>query len=97
MSAEFMQDLIQYLKDGKKLHRKYAFKVNVGGIRGGVCQCGEYVRGGVCLWVSGGGCVMVRGVSFLCHDIFSGMVGPCVWVEWKWQHSRNNSARLIWK
>ena len=69
MSAEFMQDLIQYLKDGKKLHRKYAFKVSVGGIRGGVC-----------LWVSGGGCVMVRGVSFLCHDIFSGMVGPCVWL-----------------
>ena len=72
MSAEFMQDLIQYLKDGKKLHRKYAFKVSVGCVRGGVCQCGEYVRGGVCLWVSGGGCVMVRGVSFLCHDICSG-------------------------
>lgn len=40
MSAEFMQELVQYLKDGKKLHRKYAFKV-----RGrGMCGC---VRGGV--------------------------------------------------
>ena len=26
---EFMKELMQYLKDQKKLHKKYAFKVNV--------------------------------------------------------------------
>lgn len=31
ISAEFMKELMQYLKDQKRLHKKYAFKVsNVG-------------------------------------------------------------------
>ena len=28
LSSEFMSDLLQWLKDEKKLHRKYAYKVS---------------------------------------------------------------------
>ena len=44
LSSEFMSDLLQWLKDEKKLHRKYAYKVRGQGERGG-----ERGRGRACV------------------------------------------------